>query len=173
MHQSPKRKFWQSSLIAGQSQGRSLRSLDFPALCQSVVRLWTPVRRYPGRCPEFPGWPESPASGPRSLRSVYLEPLKTQVWCGTGWCTGGKPEGPQSLRLGRSLRPQGGPKSQVWPEDSKLPELGGVSGLHRSLRPTYTGVWCPSEVQQADFSEGYYYPSTYLQLASSTSIYEP
>ena len=32
------------------------------------------------------------------------------------------------------------PESPVWPGESKLPELDGVSGLHRSLRPNYLGV---------------------------------
>ena len=43
------------------------------------------------------------------------------------------PVGPKSPPLGR-------PESPVWPGDSKFPELGRVSELHRSLQPSQ----CPT-----------------------------
>ena len=103
--------------------------------------------------------PESPVCLPRALEDTTV----VRYWIGHRRYTGRTPESP----------PPWTPESPVWPGDSKVPESGGVSGLHRSLRPSYTVVSGPSGAQRADFSEGYKYPSTYLQPVSSTSIYEP
>ena len=111
----------------------------------SVVRLWTPVRRYPGGGPEFPGWPESPTCQDRSLRPQDF-PLPLPK-CGTALDShrrfpGLSTESPED----RSLRPIciEPVKTQVWcatgllsgdsPEDARSFLKG------RRLRPLDPGI---------------------------------
>ena len=157
--------------------GRSLRPVEpespapwiFLSSGKSVVRYLIPLRSTTG------GYPESP--GGRSIRPLLTGVSgqarildKSPPWCGVSGRAG--VSGP----LPRSLRPSikcamCGELRVPCPEEPR--KKTGVSGLPRSLRPSYPGVSGISDSKRLVFAEGYKYPFTYLRPASSPSIYEP
>ena len=138
-------------------QDRSLRSQDFPSLCQGVARYWILVRR------DTEGCPESPDSGDRSLQSGLR---RRQVSVGTAESPA-RPESPVPP-TGISGPPM---KSRRW--RGTRPLSGGRPELGRSLRPTHTGVSDLSSDQRLVHGEGYKYPSPTLERVARPEFQEP